>query len=305
MKKTEKNVRKKAKAKKKTARRGISPVVAVILLGALALGLYALVHHFIDAEEETPAVSDDGTVEVFNGDGSINITPQDGVPVNDLEKDDFEVDGDGTVSYIGTEYTASRGIDVSSYQGDIDWQQVSDSGIDFAIIRIGGMYYGSGELYSDENFVKNIEGAKAAGLRVGAYFFSQAITSDEAKSEAQFVLGLLESRELDLPVFFDWERISTDTARTDGLDNETLTDCAVTFCETVSQAGYDAGVYIYNDTGYYGYDLARLQDYTLWCVGIGSYPCFYYAHSLWQYSISGTVPGINATCDLDMMFERK
>lgn len=174
----------------------------------------------------------------------------------------------------------------------------------FAIVRAGGMYYGSGELYTDDNFIKNIEGAKAAGLRVGAYFFSQAISEDEAEAEAKFVLDLLGDRKLDLPVFFDWERISGDTARTDGLDNETLTACAVKFCQTIESAGFDAGVYIYNDTGYYGYDLAQLEDYTFWCVGISTYPCFYYAHEFWQYSFKGTVPGINADCDLNMMFEK-
>lgn len=118
------------------------------------------------------------------------------------------------------------------------------------------------------------------------------------------MLDLLGDRKLDLPVFFDWERISGDTARTDGLDNETLTACAVKFCQTIESAGFDAGVYIYNDTGYYGYDLAQLEDYTFWCVGISTYPCFYYAHEFWQYSFKGTVPGINADCDLNMMFEK-
>ena len=84
------------------------------------------------------------------------------------------------------------------------------------------------------------------------------------------MLDLLGDRKLDLPVFFDWERISGDTARTDGLDNETLTACAVRFCQTIESAGFDAGVYIYNDTGYYGYDLAQLEDYTFWCVGIST-----------------------------------
>ena len=83
---------------------------------------------------------------------------------------------------------------MSSYQGDIDWQQVYDSGVRFAVVRAGGMYYGSGELYTDDNFIKNIEGARAAGLRVGAYFFSQAITEAEAKAEASFVLELLGGR---------------------------------------------------------------------------------------------------------------
>ena len=274
----------------------------MILIAALLLACYAAVQLRRQAAREAEPYY--GMVEVFNGDDYVWITPQDGVALNDLDKSEFINDASGNLTYTGREYKASRGVDVSSYQGDIDWQQVYDSGVRFAIVRAGGMYYGSGELYTDDNFIKNIEGAKAAGLRVGAYFFSQAISDDEAEAEAKFVLDLLGDRKLDLPVFFDWERISGDTARTDGLDNETLTACAVRFCQTIESACYDAGVYIYNDTGYYGYDLAQLEDYTFWCVGISTYPCFYYAHEFWQYSFKGTVPGINADCDLNMMFEK-
>ena len=289
--------------KRKTKKRGgIRPVFIVILIAALLLAGYALVQSRRQAAREADPYY--GMVEVFNGDDYVWITPQDGVTLNDLDKSEFINDASGNLTYTGREYKASRGVDVSSYQGDIDWQQVYDSGVRFAIVRAGGMYYGSGELYTDDNFIKNIEGAKAAGLRVGAYFFSQAISEDEAEAEAKFVLDLLGDRKLDLPVFFDWERISGDTARTDGLDNETLTACAVKFCQTIESAGFDAGVYIYNDTGYYGYDLAQLEDYTFWCVGISTYPCFYYAHEFWQYSFKGTVPGINADCDLNMMFEK-
>lgn len=289
--------------KRKTKKRGgIRPVFIVILIAALLLACYAAVQLRRQAAREADPYY--GMVEVFNGDDYVWITPQDGVALNDLDKSEFINDASGNLTYTGREYKASRGVDVSSYQGDIDWQQVYDSGVRFAIVRAGGMYYGSGELYTDDNFIKNIEGAKAAGLRVGAYFFSQAISEDEAEAEAKFVLDLLGDRKLDLPVFFDWERISGDTARTDGLDNETLTACAAKFCQTIESAGFDAGVYIYNDTGYYGYDLAQLEDYTFWCVGISTYPCFYYAHEFWQYSFKGTVPGINADCDLNMMFEK-
>ncbi len=287
--------------RKNGSRAGIRPVFAVLLIAAALLAVYALVQSRRTAETE--ADPHYGMVEVFNGDDYVWIVPQDGVPLNDMEKDDFVTDPEGNLTYTGGEYRASRGVDVSSYQGDIDWQQVYDSGVRFAIIRAGGMYYGSGELYSDDYFIKNIDEAKAAGLRVGAYFFSQAITAAEAEAEARFVLELLDGRELDLPLFFDWERISGDTARTDGLDNETLTACALAFCRTVEAADYEAGVYIYNDTGYYGYDLAQLGDYTFWCAGVGSYPYFYYAHKIWQYSFRGSVPGINADCDLNMMFE--
>ena len=179
-----------------------------------------------------------------------------------------------------------------------------DSGVRFAVMRVGGRYYGSGELYSDDRFIENLEEARAAGLRVGAYFFSQAISIEEAREEAQYALELIGDRELDLPVFFDWERVVDSDARTHTLDNETLTECAVAFCEEMKAAGFGPGVYVYNDTGYNGYDLSRLQDYTLWCAGVGSYPYFYYAHTVWQYSFRGSVPGINGDCDLNMMFEK-
>lgn len=276
--------------------------MVIVFIAALLLAAFAIVQRIQNAGQE--ADPHYGMVEVYNGDGFVWVTPQEGVPVNGLTKEDFATDPNGRLTYVGGEYKTSLGIDVSSYQGDIDWQQVYDSGVRFAIIRVGGMYYGSGELYEDDNFLKNLEGAKAAGLRVGAYFFSQAISEDEAKGEARFVLDMLGENSLDMPVFFDWERISGDEARTDGLDNATLTACAVAFCETVEAAGYDAGVYVYNDTGYYGYDLAQLQNYTMWCAGIGSYPYFYYAHEIWQYSFTGSVPGISAAVDLNMMFEK-
>lgn len=276
--------------------------MVIVFIAALLLAAFAIVQRIQnDGQEADPHY---GMVEVYNGDSFVWVTPQEGVPVNDITKNDFATDPSGSLTYIGGEYKTSLGIDVSSYQGDIDWQQVYDSGVRFAIIRAGGMYYGSGLLYEDDNFLKNLRDAKAAGLRVGAYFFSQAISEDEAKGEARFVLDMLGENSLDLPVFFDWERISGDEARTDGLDNATLTACAVAFCETVEAAGYDAGVYVYNDTGYYGYDLAQLGDYTLWCAGIGSYPYFYYAHEIWQYSFTGSVDGINADVDLNMMFEK-
>ncbi len=272
-------------------------IVVLALLAVLALR-FAQRHN-------TAADEHNGMVQVYNGERSVWIVPQDGVKRNELTKEDFKTDESGAVTYVGSKYKTSRGVDVSSYQGDIDWQQVSDSGVSFAIIRAGGTYYGSGELYEDDNLLKNIDGARAAGLRVGVYFFSQAIDEAEARREASYVVTLLEGRKLDLPVFFDWERIRNDTARTDEVENETLTSCAVAFCEQIEASGYKAGVYVYNDTGYYGYDLARLQNYMLWGVGIGSYPYFYYAHDVWQYSYSGRMPGINADCDLDMLFEEK
>lgn len=275
----------------------------VIIAAVLLLAVYAVVEKVQERRQsEDPHY---GMVEVYNGESHIWITPQDGVAVNELEKDDFVEDPDGNLTYVGRKFKASRGVDVSSYQGEIDWQQVYESGVRFAVVRAGGTYYGSGEMYEDDKFISNVENAENAGLRVGVYFFSQAVSADEARAEARFVISALGGRELSLPVFFDWERIGDDAARTDAVSNEELTDIAVAFCEEIKSAGYAAGVYVYNDTGYYGYDLARLDDYMLWGVGIGSYPYFYYAHEMWQYSFKGTVPGIDAACDLNMLFEEK
>ena len=288
---------------KRKPKKGVSPLYIIIALAALLLAVYAVVQHF-NRRAEIENDPHYGMVEVFNGESYVWVVPEEDVPKNTLKKDDFATDPDGNITYVGGEYKASRGVDVSEYQGDIDWQAVYDSGVRFALLRAGGRYYGSGELYSDDKFLENLEGARSAGLQVGAYFFSQAISAAEAREEARYVLQLIGERELDLPVFFDWERVEDANARTNALDNETLTECAVTFCEEIKTAGFEPGVYVYNGTGYYGYDLSCLQDYMLWCASVGSYPYFYYAHTVWQYSFRGAVPGINVECDLNMMFTK-
>ncbi len=292
------NLRMKTKRKH---RNGIKPLYIVIALAVLLLAIYAVAHK---RHCESEIVNDPhyGMVEVFNGEGYVWVVPEEDVPKNTLVKEDFVADPEGEPSYVGGEYRTSRGIDVSAYQGDIDWQAVYDDGVRFAIIRAGGRYYGSGELYSDDKFIENVERAQAAGLQTGVYFFSQAISAEEAREEARYVLELIGSRQLQLPVFFDWEQVEDTNVRTEGLSGETLTDCAVAFCEEIKSAGYDAGVYVYNATGYYGYDLSRLTDYMFWCASVGNYPYFYYAHTVWQYSFSGSVAGIGGECDMNMMF---
>lgn len=277
-----------------------------IQLILLALAVTALVVLVVKVYERNMSVQNDphyGQVEVFNGQDYIWITPEDGVPVNTLKAEEFTMDESGRPVYTGSQYKSMLGVDVSQYQGDIDWQQVYDSGVRFAIIRAGGRYYGeNGEMYTDDNFAANLAGAKAAGLKVGVYFFSQAINTEEAREEALYTLNLIGDTELDLPVFCDWERIADTDARTGAVDGATITDCVAAFCETVKQEGFDAGVYIYPSTGYYDYELSRLTDYAFWCTSLGDHPFFYYAHTLWQYSFEGSVPGIDHKCDMNMMF---
>ncbi len=196
----------------------------------------------------------------------------------------------------------SAGVDVSEHQGEIDWTAAAKD-VDFAIIRAGYRGYGErGTLVADGFFQQNMTNALSAGLEVGVYFFSQAVTPEEAVEEADFLLALLADygpEKITLPVFFDWEDISHDTARTDGVDGETVTQCAEAFCERVREAGYRPGIYAYRYLAYFSYDLPRLSDLSLWVGALGAESDFYYAHEFWQNAVTEGVGGINGEVDRD------
>lgn len=224
------------------------------------------------------------------------------VPVNTYDAACFSL-SDGRMRYDAPGVDTRTGIDVSVYQGDIDWEAVKADGIDYAIIRLGFRGYGStGSMNLDENFIANIEGATAAGLDVGVYFFSQAITPEEAREEAEFVLHYLEGYELTYPVVFDWEVIGKTTARTYGLDTRTLCESANAFCSMIEDAGYQAMIYITSYAGYVKYDLSEVSEYDLWFAQYADVPTFYYDFAMWQYSSSGRVNGIRGDVDMNISF---
>lgn len=224
--------------------------------------------------------------------------PQETMAPNERSVDAFYTD-DGFLRYADAPHLV--GIDVSVHQGVIDWQAVAEAGVEFAIIRAG--YRGSteGRLYEDEQFRENLQGARAAGLKVGVYFFSQALNTSEAEDEAAYVCELLDGEALDLPVFFDWEEVDGST-HVPSLQDVPLTDCAVTFCEAVERHGYRAGVYFNQNFGYGVLELTRLQEYTLWLAEYGETPSFAYRFDCLQYSDSGSVAGITGAVDLDLLF---
>ena len=193
------------------------------------------------------------------------------------------------------------GIDVSAHQGEIDWVAVKNAGAEFAIIRIG--YRGStvGDLYEDEQFRANLLGAREAGLRLGAYFFSQAMDPAEAVEEAEYACKLLDGAGLELPLYFDWE-VASGGERVRSERDVALTDCAKAFCAAVEARGYRSGVYFNQTQGYQHYDLEALQDYSLWLAEYGDVPTFRYAFHCLQYSDAGQVDGIPTGVDLDLLF---
>ena len=240
------------------------------------------------------------TTTIKIGDG-VPVYPD--IPASSFAQEKFIIEN-GRAKYIDENVKTYTGVDVSKFQGDIDWQKVKNDGIDFAIIRVGLRGYGrSGEIYEDENARKNIKEALDAGLRVGVYFFSQAITVEEAVEEARFVLDFIKDYNITFPVVFDWENEPDKNMRTDNLPDSVLTDCAVAYCETVKQAGYIPAVYFNLNFGYLRYNLDAIKDYTFWFAQHKEdSPEFYYNYSIWQYTHTGRVDGIDADVDLNISF---
>ena len=235
--------------------------------------------------------------------GEIWITELDGVPVNKLDNNNFSADSNLKYYNEKGKAASSEGIDVSSYSGNIDWKKVKESGIDFAMIRVGGRGYGEkGEMYTDERALEYINGAKAEGIKVGAYFFSQAVSTEEAIEEADYVKTVLGDIKLDYPVAYDWEIIKDDDARTDSVSASQATECARAFCDRVKELGYTPILYSPSRELYFKYDLSRLADIDIWYCEYANVPTFYYEFSMWQYSATGTIDGIEGAVDLNICF---
>ena len=281
---------------------------------AIAVAAALLAAALIGCGKEEPAATPEptitpdpheGEVQVLNGTGGYKwVKDAPNLAVFPFNPTTFNVI-DQIPSYGGENLALRRGIDVSDYQGDIDWEQVADYGIEFAIIRCGYRSYGAdGALKTDGHFHRNIQGALDAGLEVGVYFFSQATSLWEAAEEAVYTIRLIENYDVTLPVFFDWENIGVDAARTDYVNGRQLTDYCVEFTKLVRSAGYEPGLYAYLDIAYDTYELNRLAGITFWMGDPGTKPIFHFDHSYWQYSYTATVPGIEVDVDLDAMYIR-
>ena len=194
----------------------------------------------------------------------------------------------------------ARGIDVSKFQGSIDWNAVKADGITFAIIRCGYRGYGSGALVEDSTYRANIRGAINAGLKVGVYFYSQATNEAEAVEEASMVLSLVSGYSLPLGVYYDTEKVAGDTGRADTISAAQRTACAVAFCETIRNSGYSAGVYSYASWFYNSLNFANISKYNTWIAQYRDTLSFSYKYNIWQYTGSGHVNGISKPVDMNI-----
>jgi GH25 family lysozyme M1 (1,4-beta-N-acetylmuramidase) len=204
----------------------------------------------------------------------------------------------------GEQANALFGIDVSRYQGNIDWPMAAADGVEFAVIRMGYRGYDTGKLVTDEFFDANMQGALSAGVRVGAYFFSQAVNEAEAAEEAEMVLSGIAPYNVSLPIVFDIEEISGQNARTDALTPDEITNIAIAFCERISQGGYTPMIYANPKWFVSRMNLERLEPYAKWLAQYYKTPAYPYAFSMWQFSSTGSVAGIKGNVDLDLALER-
>ena len=243
---------------------------------------------------DSPAVS-----TFYYGNSDISVIS--GVAENTFSAYYFDQENGRTV-YTDPDVTTRAGIDVSEWQNNIDWAQVADDGIDFAIIRLGYRGYTAGTVNLDATFYDNIEGALDNGLDVGVYFFSQAITVEEAIEEAQMCIKYLQEYDINYPVVFDWETVNSSEARTNNMNGTLLTDCAIAFCETIEAAGYTPMVYANKQLSLFTLELGRLTEYPFWFAGYTTYPEFYYGFDMWQYTSDGSVDGIDGRVDMNIEF---
>jgi len=233
--------------------------------------------------------------DMYEGDMTI---PYYNIPVNTLEPDDFKEEK-GAVTYDGPAGVSYIGINVNQKMGDIDWAAVAASEVDFAMIRVGLRQNEKGRIVPDTNFEANMQGAIDAGLPVGVYFYSKAVTDAEADEEATFVLEQIRPYSLTYPVAIYWEYDRKDDgdvdekSRTVRCNGEQVTGFIQTFCKKVKTVGYKTCFYADKDMGYNSLDLSRISEYDMWYAEARPAPSFYYEFEMWQYTKEGEVPGIS------------
>lgn len=208
------------------------------------------------------------------------------------------------VEYVQDGKTISiKGIDISKYQHEVDWERVAEDGVKYAIIRLGYRGYDQGGLVKDDLFDVNVQGALQNNIPVGVYFVTQAISVEEAIEEAEFVLELMRPYNITWPVVLDIEEAASEMARTANVTQEDRTDFTIAFCETIKEAGYTPMLYCNIRWFVEELDLTRLTEYDKWFAQYFNRPFFPYEFQMWQYTSSGRVDGITGNVDLNISFK--
>lgn len=226
------------------------------------------------------------------------------MPLNEFNLNKLKNDKNGYMTYEDDRYKSRLIIDVSSHNGEIDWNKVKESGVDGAMIRLGYRGYGDAMIVEDDYFQQNIAGAKDAGLKVGVYFFSQATTADEAIEEAEFVMDKIWGRGVTLPIAFDMEPFMGNE-RFLNHDVKAKTEMADAYLSVIHKFGYEPILYgnptwLTNDV-----DISKLTQYPIWLAHYTFSTEWPYDFRMWQFTSQGRVKGIRGDVDLNLLFDKK
>ncbi len=228
--------------------------------------------------------------------------PDENIPLSTIDKNCLTKDENGYKIYTENgEKTSLTGIDVSKWNGTIDWKKVRGSGIEFVMIRLGNSKLNSGDITLDPMFKEYMEGAVEAGLKVGVYYYTQAITKEEAVAEAEFCIKNLEDYHVTFPVVFDTERYDG-SGRADNLDNALRTEIARSFMDRIKEAGYTPAIYMNTSWSLMNIDLKDLTEYDHWYAYYGDDLYWPYRFTMWQYTEKAQIPGIEGNVDLNISF---
>ena len=217
----------------------------------------------------------------------------------------YSTEQDGAVKELmGPVGSRSLGIDVSYAQGFIDWEKVARAGIKFAYIRASYRGYGTGRIVPDEWFERNIKGAIAAGIKVGVYFFSQAINAEEGREEADYIINQVKKYKISLPIAIDTEYVSAPNARANSISKQIRTEAVKAFCARVYERRYTALIYASTSWLNNQLDMSKLSIYKVWVAQYYSHVTYGGEFQCWQYTSSGSVPGINGRVDMNHWYNR-
>ncbi|MBD5497847.1 MAG: hypothetical protein HDR11_08800 [Lachnospiraceae bacterium] len=238
--------------------------------------------------------------------GRFHFVPiRDDLKQHSLLQENLQVLETGELQYVENgEVISHKGIDVSRYQGNIDWNKVAAQGVEYVIIRVGIRGWGQeGTLVLDEKFEDNIKGASAAGLKVGVYFFSQAITDEEALEEADLVLEAIAGYDVSYPIVYDVEKTSEASGRMNQLSVEDRTRMAHIFIDRIKEAGYTPMIYANMEMWSVLINMAEFEDVDKWFAYYDTDLYFPYEYAIWQYSDTGRIDGIGGDVDLNISFK--
>lgn len=245
-------------------------------------------------------------VVVYTDGGYSFFSIKDNLKKHNYVYENFVTQDNNEIVYMNeiNQVLSEKGIDVSRHQEKIDWKKVAGDGVSYAFIRAGFRGNSEGKLAEDAYFSDNIRGALDNGIDVGIYFYTQALTEEEAKEEAEFVLDMIEPYDVTYPVVLDLEEASNNSARTANMTREEYTRAAIAFCETIKEAGYTPMIYGNLKTFMLMLDMEQIEAYDKWFAYYDTSVYFPYDFSIWQYSSKGSVAGIKGDVDLNVSMKK-